>query len=1096
MREGKVPRNFRSCVSADGTQVSLANRGLASVPAWLRNVPTITSLNLRANRLKMLPDWLGNLTALTSLDLGENLLVALPESLGNLTALTSLDLRSNKLTALPESFGNLTVLTSLNLVGNKLAALPESFGNLTALTSLNLRSNELAALPESFGNLNALSSLNLRSNELAALPESFGNLNALTSVDLGANKLAALPESVSNLAGLTSMSLVDNHLTGLPRSLGNLTDLQAINLSGNRLTVLPDSLGNLASLNSLNLSDNELVDLPESLGNLAVLTTLDLRANQLHSLPRQMAGLLTEGLLPALERNPLDDPLPELIRRGTDALATYLRNIEDAVAQYEAKLLFVGAGNVGKTSLVAALLGAPFIEGRETTHGIEITPLILHHPLLGREMTLRAWDFGGQDVYRVTHQFFFSHRALYVVVWNSREGEKQDEVETWLRRIRLRVGRDARAVLVATHCDERRAELDYPQLARAYPKMLVGSFEVDSRTQSGVPALRTAMSREAAKLPQMGGRISLRWVAARDEILSRAQDEPQILYQQFREVCQRHGMADDEILTLAQLMHDLGHIIYYSDDEGLKDVVVLNPEWLTKAISYVLEDKPTREAGGILDHIRLKVIWQDRDGGVSYPARLHPYFLRLMEKFDISYRIEGDELHSLVAQMVPYERPALPWPPRKQLSGRNIRTLSLVCHLAEPAPGLIPWLTVRHHRAATGVHWRHGVFLRHPVAAYASEAVVELRHDTDLTVEVRAPSPDLYFNVLRESIEDLIALRWPGLTYELLIPCPGKGARRSTCLGRFPLEKLLRMRERDRPSVMCWECMEDYGISELLTGFGGIGQPLAEQLARIERQIGSSVAGLQSQAAAIAESVRRILRVVSTEVADCPRIFTLVPQRATGIKRAAFYENNFRLTLWCEHPGFWHPWDPANYTIRKPKEWFVQISPYVRLVLRTLQLIVPLAGAITEVVMSPDQLAQTEKDLHLMSAVVADLPVVQNQSLGRAGIGSAIDQRRISEGERSVAEDEALRALRAVLFEQDRLRTFGGLRRVQAPSGEFLWVCRKHYPEYDPGLPVVPGTGSGRELPEGGLCESLLEEAQRSRVARNECPNQHPHLPR
>ena len=53
-------------------------------------------------------------------------------------------------------------------------------------------------------------------------------------------------------------------------------------------------------------------------------------------------------------------------------------------------------------------------------------------------------------------------------------------------------------------------------------------------------------------------------------------------------------------------MHDLGLIIYYADDEGLRDIVVLNPEWLTKAISYVLEDDATRQAGGILDHARLR----------------------------------------------------------------------------------------------------------------------------------------------------------------------------------------------------------------------------------------------------------------------------------------------------------------------------------------------------------------------------------------------------------------------------------------------------------------------------------------------------------
>ena len=56
-------------------------------------------------------------------------------------------------------------------------------------------------------------------------------------------------------------------------------------------------------------------------------------------------------------------------------------------------------------------------------------------------MILRAWDFGGQEVYRVSHQFFFSPRALYLVVWHARQGQDQNEVEGWLRRIRVAGGR-------------------------------------------------------------------------------------------------------------------------------------------------------------------------------------------------------------------------------------------------------------------------------------------------------------------------------------------------------------------------------------------------------------------------------------------------------------------------------------------------------------------------------------------------------------------------------------------------------------------------------------------------------------------------------
>lgn len=505
-------------------------------------------------------------------------------------------------------------------------------------------------------------------------------------------------------------------------------------------------LGNLTRLRSLDLSGNKLVRLPEQFGSLTSLTMLDVSDNRLNALPAGLADRLVCGLNLRMTRNPLVNSLPEVVKRGADELATYLRSLHDGIPQYEAKLIVVGDGNTGKTSLVAAVKGEPFVSGRPTTHGIEVSAIAFRHPVLDLDMTLRAWDFGGQEVYHVTHPFFFSPRAVYLVVLHARQGQDQDEVEAWLRRIHLRVGDDARILVVATHCREREPEIDYPHLEQAFPSVLNGACAIDSRTGDGVAALRGAVSSRAAKLPQMGQLISPRWVAARDEVLTRAADEPQMEYEGFTRICERHGVAGAEAGTLAKLMHDLGLIMYFAEDEGLRDVVVLNPEWLTRAISYVLEDQPTRQSRGVLDHARLKAIWHDRPDG--YDSRYHRYFLRLMEKFDISYRLDSDPLRSLVAQMVPHQRPVLPWQAGTDLE-KGTRALRMICRMSEPAPGLISWLTVRHHRASTGAHWRRGVFLRHPIAAYQSVALIELRSSTDLAVEVRAPSPDLYFNVLR-----------------------------------------------------------------------------------------------------------------------------------------------------------------------------------------------------------------------------------------------------------------------------------------------------------------------------------------------------------
>jgi internalin A len=605
---------------------------------------------------------------------------------------------------------------------------------------------------------------------------------------------------------------------------------------------------------------------------------------------------------------------------------------------------------------------------------------------------------------------------------------------------------------VATHCDERYPELNYPRLRQVFPEMLAGRHQVDNRSGNGIEELRVAIAAEAAKLPQMGQLLNPRWIAARDEILARANSEPQIPFYEFAETCQRHHLTDQETTTLANLLHDLGQIIYYGDDEGLRDVVVLNPEWLTKAISYVLSDEPTREAQGVLDHARLHEIWQGRPSGPSYPARYHPYFLRLMEKFDVSYRLEGDERHSLVAQLVPYEQPPLPWNVATPVPD-GVRSLALICQLSEPAPGLMAWLTVRHHRASTGKHWREGVFLRHPIDLYASEALLALDDDRRLTLGVRAPSPDLFFNVLRDSIEDLITRRWPGLNYQLLVPCPTQLPNATACSGAFKLETLLRRRERSKASIACQECDEDHDIVKLLTGFALPTTPLETELDHLQDQL-SNIAGgvdrLERYAAETADSMRRVLKAVGTEITDCPRLFTLAQERASGVGRARIHEDHYRLVLWCEHPSRWHPWTAATYHLNQPKEWLVRIAPYVTLVFKTLKLVIPIAGAVAGVVLSQDQLRHAEHELELMATVVDKLPDVPGQQ----------EEMDLSEppSQLTFPEGEALRGLRALLFEQDRGRSFGDLRRVHAPSGDFLWVCPTHYPEYDPGLPNIPGS--------------------------------------
>jgi internalin A len=1005
-------------------------------------------LDLSGYAMTELPTDLCNLKNLEELVLRDNRLTTLPPQIKNLRRLKLLNLDDNYLPSLPAELCELDELKDLHLDSNHLTRLPKSIGQLVGLRSLTLNSNKLEQLPDEICQLQYLQSLMLSNNKLAELPSELGLLRKLQRLWADGNRLGRLPDSICALTELERLQLNDNLIDRLPSKIGDLTRLKTLSLSRNVLTGLVDDISRLPRLETLNLSTNLLTRLPAAIGEIRSLRELRLDDNRLNGLPRELAPLLTNGLTLSFKGNPVSDGLIEIAARGVDALAAYLMSLNDAVAQYEAKVLLVGEGNVGKTSLVAALHGERFMANRSTTHGIRIRALSVRHPsrpLLS--MRLRTWDFGGQEIYRITHQFFFSKRALYLLVWSAREGQEQDEVEGWLSRIRLRVAGEAPTIIVATHCGERNAEIDMGRLNQLYPDFIAGMFEIDNSTGLGIAELEAKIAQEAAKLPQMGQLISRRWMTTRDELTALAGEHPQISFAEFTEICRRNDVAAREVRALAELLHDLGQVIYYGDDDGLRDVVVLDPEWLTRAISYVLEDKSTRDAAGVLSHRRLAQIWADRPDGMSYLPRYHPYFLRLMEKFDISYRLDDVEGRSLVAQLVPHRRPILPWQVGSPAKA-GLRSLKLMCQLSEPAPGLMAWLTVRHHRSSTGRHWRRGVFLRYEISAYASEAVVELIDATNLVMEVRAPSPDLFFNVLRDSVENLITSRWPGIKYRLQIPCPGFVDDDAPCTARFALDGLLRFRENGGTVYPCLECQSAHDVGRLLTGFELQQDSPVAKLEELQQQLAAVAGGverLEGIAADTAESVRRVLRLASTEVLDCPRLFSLTRSAGTGVRRAKkLYKQSYRLILWCEHTGRSHPWWTASYEISDPREWLLRVRPYALIVYAALKVVIPVAAAIPELAI-PGGNKSVGTDLSAMAALLANLPTAAHFELA-GGSG----------GQLTAAEGEALRSFRVFLFERDRERAFGGLRRVVGPSGEVLWVCPHHLEEYDPGLPEMP----------------------------------------
>jgi internalin A len=220
---------------------------------------------------------------------------------------------------------------------------------------------------------------------------------------------------------------------------------------------LPATLPKFQQLEKLVLAENQVNDI-SSLKELKNLKYLDLRYNRITHMHAEFLDLELDinweqkwdsekGIF--LYGNPLESPLVEIIEQGMNAIRQYFKSLEgEKQALNEVKVLLVGDGAAGKTSLVKRLLDQDFDKNESQTDGININTMEIK--LNNTDIKARLWDFGGQEIMHATHQFFLSKRSLYILVL---DGRKDEKTEYWLNHIKS-FGGDSPVLVVLNKIDE------------------------------------------------------------------------------------------------------------------------------------------------------------------------------------------------------------------------------------------------------------------------------------------------------------------------------------------------------------------------------------------------------------------------------------------------------------------------------------------------------------------------------------------------------------------------------------------------------------------------------------------------------------------
>ena len=215
------------------------------------------------------------------------------------------------------------------------------------------------------------------------------------------------------------MYLRNNQIIDLT-PLSKFTGLQSLDLSSNKITDLTP-LSKFTG-QSLYLNTEQITDLAP-VYSLRDLEYLLLRHNQLND-NDQIQRLLEcfpklKGL--SLSQNSL--PIESALLDDLAGLRAYFKDaIKGTTQKKNAKLLFLGDGCVGKTTLLEHLktLKPPDIHTDERTEGIQLD--IWEEAL--PDFKVNVWDFGGQEVLHSTHRLFLGEKAVYVLVWCKSDNKK------------------------------------------------------------------------------------------------------------------------------------------------------------------------------------------------------------------------------------------------------------------------------------------------------------------------------------------------------------------------------------------------------------------------------------------------------------------------------------------------------------------------------------------------------------------------------------------------------------------------------------------------------------------------------------------------
>ncbi|KAK7465047.1 hypothetical protein BaRGS_00037786 [Batillaria attramentaria] len=714
------PTNPITCIDVSSNQITSLLHLVSGGAEFVERLSTLQQLDLGNNMLDSLPaELFQSLPGLTHLSLSDNRLCAFPLDVTQCSALVHLDLAGNKITEL--DFRELTEclkVEELVLSGNRLVTFPGDLDTaMPHLQKLWLARNVIEVVPDAALALPDLRLLDLSHNHIKVIPDHFlTRCVKLETLQAANNMLELLPSETvaAGLMRLHTLRLSNNALSEkdpffVPKFILELPKLEGLPPPTQWKTqILKELLVSQNNITKLNLEGAKAWSKLEKL-HLArnkISESLDITHNkQLTTLPDEL------GRCDRLWEMPFDGLNLDLDVKITGGrvqdLRIYLHNrLKKAQDYYRMKLMVVGYGGRGKTSLLQALkkkVRQNTGDAPPVTVGVIVDEWKFERQRNGKSVTytLSTWDFAGQEDFYSTHQCFLTNRTLYLVVYDISLGmEEVEKLKPWLSNIQARAP-GCPVIIVGTH---------YDLLPPDTREEVLASFDAklkDLALKAGFPTINCSaivdLKKETPELerlrkkvfeivdeykvkgkPVMGQKVPASYVKLAEllsgEVSNVEKSFPVIRHAQLTRIIRNEhlDLDEDELKQAVSFLHESGVLLHYDETTlQMRDFYFINPGWLCRMMAQVVtvpEINPFINRDGVMKRNSAYMLFTGKTipGGPNFifPPSLIPQYLHLLEKFEIALPRSDDEL--LIPCRLPIMKPqfSMPQLARKDMAYR------------------------------------------------------------------------------------------------------------------------------------------------------------------------------------------------------------------------------------------------------------------------------------------------------------------------------------------------------------------------------------------------------------------------------------------